>query len=235
MLYIESKNIINFTHTLSKLHRSALPNAVRFTLNDAARDVKFNTLQKNAQSEFDVKKPSFFKAFSRYQPATGWNISAMKSTVGMVKAQDPKKTASTKIAAQQFAGIVKDRAYIPQEAAKTNKGTLKQSFTNLLKQGNAYVYEKEKGGNYIQIASKSLNEKKPLLVRKNGKGYLVSVKKINKEAPIVETEILASYKKDRDIKLKTKHPFVNNAAMQSGAKIETMFIKNAKKQIARLK
>ena len=56
MLQFDSDKLIKFSHTLSKIHKSALPNSVRFSLNDAAKDVKFKTIHTHAQKEFDVKK-----------------------------------------------------------------------------------------------------------------------------------------------------------------------------------
>jgi hypothetical protein len=152
----------------------------------------------------------------------------------MIKAQDTKSVASTKIAAQQTAGIVKDRSYIAAEKQRGNSGVLKKSFITMI-QLEPLVYEKGKGGNYIKTAIESKEKRKPLLVRKNGKGYLVKVKSINKKNPIIKTEILASYKKGRDIKLTRKKPFVINAAKESGNKLNNFFIKNAERQINRYK
>lgn len=235
MLQFKGDKLIGFSHTLSKLHKSALPNAVRFSLNDAAKDVKFNTLQKNADKQFDVKKPSFFRAFSRFDLATGYNIGSMKATAGMVKAPNPKSVASTKIAQQQIAGTVTDRAYIgakEQRKGGTESGLLKASYKKLT-DIKPIVTTKD---NYFGKAVKAKKENKPLLVKKNNKGILVKIKKIKKkgENPII-TEPIASYEKGRSIKLKKKRPFLNNAALQSGKKIDSFFIKNATKQIQRFK
>lgn len=234
MLQFTSDKLINFSHTLSKIHKAALPNAVRFTLTDAAKDVKFKTLQKHSEQQFDVSKPSFFKKFSGYKAASGYNINNMRATAGMIKAQDTKSVASTKIAAQQTAGIVKDRSYIAAEKQRSKSGVLKRSFITMI-QLEPLVYEKGKGGNYIKTAIESKEKRKPLLVRKNGKGYLVKVKSINKKNPVIKTEILASYEKGRDIKLTRKKPFVINAAKESGNKLNKFFIKNAERQISRYK
>src|SRR6056297_1290897 len=231
MLQFTSNKLINFSHTLSKIHKAALPNAVRFTLTDAAKDIKFKTLQKSSEQQFDVSKPSFFKKFSGYRAASGYNINNMKATAGMIKGQDSKSVASTKIAAQQTAGIVKDRSYIAAEKQRGKKGTLKKSYLDMIKKA-PIVYD---GGNYIKSAIEAKQKNKPLLVRKNGKGVLTKVKRINKKNPIVKTEILAGYEKDRDINLKTKRPFVINAAIESGRKLDSFFIKNAERQINRYK
>ena len=130
MLQFKGENLINFSHKLSKMHRSALPNAVRFTLTDAAKDVKFNTLAKHAKKEFTVRKPSFFRAFSAYKAASGFNISSMKSTAGMTK-KDSKSVASTEIGKQQYAGTVPNRAYIGTKEQRTSRGLLKKSYKDL--------------------------------------------------------------------------------------------------------
>jgi len=220
MLQFKSDKLIDYSHKLSKIHKSALPNAVRFTLTDAAKDVKFNTLQKHANKEFDVKKASFFRAFSAYEPAKGWDIGNMKATVGMIKKGNPKSVASTKVGKQQYAGTIKDRSYIPYENKKP-------------KYDKKPIVTEKKG--YFGKAIEADQKKVPLLVKKGKKGYLVKIKRINKKKadnPIV-TEIIATYGENRDVKLKQKRPFLNNAALESGRKLNSFYIKNAQTQINR--
>lgn len=234
MLHFKGDKLIDFSLKLSKMHRSALPNAVRFSLTDAAKDVKFKTLSKHANKEFDVKKASFFRAFSRFKPAQGWNISAMQSTAGMVKGtpKNSKSVASTEIGKQQFAGIVPNRAYIGAKEQRTSKGLLKSSYAKLLSI-KPVVFN---GDNYFEKAIEAKKAKKPLLVKKNNRGVLVKVKKIKKKkAKPIETEPIASYEKGRKADLKTKHPFVINAGLESARKMNSFYIKNARKQIERLR
>jgi len=232
MLQFKSDKLIDYSHKLSKIHKSALPNAVRFTLTDAAKDVYFNTLQKHAYKEFDVKKASFFKTFSKYKPAEGWNINNMKATAGMVKGNKPKSVASTEIAKQQYAGTIPNKSYIASDSQRNSKGLLKPSYIRAISV-KPIVFS---GSNYYKKAIEAKTQNKPLLIKRNNKGVLVKVKRINKggKEPI-KTEILANYESNRSIKLKDVHPFVNNAALESGRKINSFYIKNAEKQIKRIR
>ncbi len=232
MLQFKGNNLIAFSHTLSKLHKSALPNAIRFTLTDAAKDVKVKTLQKHSKKEFDIKNDRFFKALSGYQQATGWDIGKMKSTVGMIKGKNSKATASTQVGKQQYSGTVPHRAYIGAEEQRNAKGLLKPSYKRLTNI-KPIVFD---GGNYIKKAIEAKSEGKPLLVKVNNKGVLAKVKKIRKKSDKpVETEVIASYEKGRSVKLKTRHPFLINAMIESGKKLDNFYIKNAKRQIERLR
>lgn len=231
MLEFKGNSLLDFSCKLSKMHKAALPNAVRFSLNDAAKDVKFNTLQKHAKSEFDVRKPTFFKAFSGYKVAEGYDIGKMKSTVGMIKGnpKNPKSKASTQIGEQQSAGNIPNKSYVRAIEQTNNKGLLKPSYSKLVN-----IKPIVSDSDFFEKAVQSRKEKKPLLVRKNNKGVLVKVRKISKKtATPITTEPIANYQKNRTVKLKTKHPFLNNASIESGKKLNKFYVKNAKKQIER--
>lgn len=70
-----------FSNTLKQLHKSAFPNAVRDTLSAAAKDVKTKTMPETSD-DFIHRTPTFFKANSKFIPATGFDIKTMKSEVG---------------------------------------------------------------------------------------------------------------------------------------------------------
>jgi hypothetical protein len=222
--------LIDFSHKLSRLHRSALPNAVRFTLTDSAKDVKFRTLKKHARKEFDVKKASFFSKFSGYSPAKGFDISKMKAVAGMVKGMDSKSVASTEIAQQQFAGTLHNKSYAPAKNQRTSKGLVKSSY---LTERSKKPIIAEKGKSFFVGVSKARDKQRPLLIKKNNRGVLVKIGKTKKNKKIPAMTPIASYKENRKIELKHKHPFVNNAALESAKLLNSNFKKHAQKQIAR--
>jgi hypothetical protein len=254
MLQFTSDKLIDFSHKLSRIHKAALPNAVRFTLNDAAEDVKFNTLQKNANKQFDVKKPSFFRAFSRFEKAQGFNISNMKSTAGMVKSADPKSVASTEIAKQQYAGTIPNKSYIiptTKFKGRNTSGTAKKSALKFINKkpikftkdtrGHKFGNKKIKGtglSNYIARHYVAYKENIPFLqLRSDDTGiiYKVTSFKKRKDGIKFKREPIAVYAKGKKVKLTKKHPFVINSAKESTRKINDFFIKNATKQIQRFK
>lgn len=239
MLIFKGKDLIDFSFKLSRIHKAALPNAVRFSLNDAAKDVKFNTLQKHAKKEFKQKKPSFFKAFSGHQLASGYDISKMKSTAGMIKEnpksplKNKKSRASTDIREQQTAGTIERKSYMFSKESRGSKGLVKKSAITFLNKKPIVSKNKK---TFIFYANQANKTKRPLLVKKGRKGILVKVNRVLKRKGFLAlTTPIASYEKDRKIKLRTRHPFVNNAAIESGKKLNNFFIKNAKAQLNRFK
>lgn len=235
-LHYKNNNLIKYSFKLDQVHKAALPNAIRFTLNDAAKDVKFNTLLKHAKKQFDVKKPSFFRAFSRFQQAKGFKISQMFSVAGMVKGPNSKSKASTEIGQQQIAGVLYNKSFLAAKNQRTSKGLVKKSYKTVR---NIKPISTKKGLNFFADAQRAKESKRPLLIRKNNKGVLVKVNRIRKGSKkrkaFVFTTPIASYKRERRIDLRTKRPFLNDAAIESGKKINSFYIKNAEKQIKRFR
>lgn len=231
MLEFKSDKLVAYSLKLAKIHRAALPNAIRFSLTDAAKDVKFRTLKKHANIQFDVSQQAFFRAFSGYKPAKGFSIDKMSSVAGMIKGnpKNSKSVASTEIAQQQIAGIVHNKSYIKSSIPN------KVSNSAYRKARTQRPFIVEDGMRYVKKAFDAQKANKPLLVKKNKKGVLVKVGKISKAKGKIKikTKPIASYKEDRSIDLKKQKPFVNNAAVESGKLLNTFFIKNAKKQIQR--
>jgi len=232
MIIYEGKNIVNFSHKLSKLHKSALPNTVRFTLTDLAKDVKTKTLLESSGEQFELRRPSFFKKFSRFNPATGFNINTMVSTVGMVKGSDSKSVASTQIGEQQTAGDVENKSYLPTPNMRTSKGLKKKKYLDEIRKRPI----KTNGKNYVKNWNKAKNSGRTLLVVKNGRGVVVMpTRKLKRKKNNLQTKLIATYEKNRSIDLKQKKPFLNNAMLKSGSKLESIYIKNANRQIQRLR
>ena len=235
MLQFKSDKLVGFSLKLAQIHRAALPNAIRNSLTEVAKDVKQKTLRKNADRVFDVKKRSFFSKFSGYKPAKGFNISRMFSIAGMTASQDPKSKASAEIGAQEYAGSVKHKTYWASQKHKTSRGLTKKSYRDAR---NVKPITTQAGKSFFKDAVRAKDSDKPLLIRKNGKGVLVKVKKIRKKKGVkhkkeLVTDVIAGYEKGRSINLKTRRPFLSNAAKESGRKLEQMFIKHAQKQIKR--
>lgn len=224
-LEFTSDKLVGFSLKLAKVHRAALPNAIRFTLTDSAKDVKFRTLKKHANKQFDVKKQSFFRAFSAYEPAKGFNISKMKSTAGMIK-KAGKSVASTEIGQQQHAGIVHHKSYIKAQKPKVSSKT----FIDARKKKPL----KTEGNNYAKTFIEALKTDTPMLVTKNKRGVLVKAVKLGKtkKKPFI-TKIISGYEGGRKIKLTDIRPFLNNAALESGKLLDKNFVKHAKKQVAK--
>src|ERR1035437_10094141 len=106
-LNINSDKVVMHTATLERLHKSALPVAIRRALNSAAYDVKTDTMPLEADI-FIHRSPTFFKATSKVAPATGFNIQSMKSTVGFIPSAGAKESggATKDLAEQEDSGFI---------------------------------------------------------------------------------------------------------------------------------
>jgi len=85
VLNVNTNEVVKYTVKLEKLTRSAFPSAIRGALNKSAYDLKTKTMPKEARSTFVERDPRFFIANSKFENATGFNINAMKSSVGFVE------------------------------------------------------------------------------------------------------------------------------------------------------
>lgn len=243
ILRYDGDEVLDFAHKLSNMHRSALPNAVRFTLNDAAFDVKKRTLQIETQSSFINRRPGFFKRFSTVDKATGWNIGGMISQVGII--DDPGVQATSDLATQETGGEL-DRSMIMLSGARTGQKSLSgKSGPSAEMRRTVRSQYKAVGGfkdhtavkkkDFVKGAFAAEGKKKPDHLRymsPSGKGYMIEVTKITKlkSSLKIKSKIIASYEDDRKLHIKP-NPFLRRSSLQSASKLNQLFKKNAIRQI----
>jgi hypothetical protein len=122
-LNINSNELVKFTVTLERLRKSALPSAIRGTLNDAAYDVKQKTMPAQARAEFVNRSPNFFKANSGVLMAKGFDVNTMKSTVGFMEDRlrlGKNNFAVRDLEEQEHSGSIGGRAYVPLDSARVS-------------------------------------------------------------------------------------------------------------------
>lgn len=240
MVAVDTREIFSMVAKLSEIHRAALPNAIRSTLNDLAFDVKKNQLLPSLKStSMDIRNPAMFKKYSGVEKATGWDINAMKSESGMIPSGDASRTIE-RLKQQDIGGDLKGRNLKPGVSARsgnTNKGKVKKS---------AYMQ------NIIIVANIPFGDKKGLIravtgsgPERGGKGSGFAVlygntlfeikgyKRLRKMNTIkLHLDKLYTYQPDRTEHIKPQY-FMKTAAMNSGAKMREMFNINADKQMAK--
>jgi hypothetical protein len=121
-----------YTNKLQKLHKSAYPVAIRETLNNLAFDLKTNTMLKYAKSTFIERKKNFFKANSRVEKATGFNINDMGADVGFVSSglhNESTNYAVRDLEQQEHGGSIHGRSLIAMKKARSASGVTKRAFT----------------------------------------------------------------------------------------------------------
>lgn len=119
ILNIDSNAAVRLTNKLEKLHRSALPVAVRGTLNKAAFKVKQETMPDAARRTFVERKANFFKANSKVKMATGFDLNTMRSTVGFIHTNlKYNNYAVEELEEQEYGGQIGHRSFVPTDEAR---------------------------------------------------------------------------------------------------------------------
>jgi hypothetical protein len=247
---VNSDSFVVLANKLDKLKRSALPNAVRNTLNSTAFYVKTTTMPKVVDKVFEKRQANFFKANSKVIPATGFDVNTMVSEVGFF--ENKLKNQATNYAVkdlekQEHGGVIKGRDFVPMDKARVsnsgNKVVRKINRIFLLKK------QKPKRGNnfYVKqslMKSPSQGGKFNMAVQKAGVGGLVlgdykgkkilwRINSLDKTSSgQYKLTALYIYKKDRAVKTKSKYRnFMQKSSMEALKKAEEFFIKNAEFQI----
>jgi len=82
---INTDDIVQLTLKLEKLHRSAMPVAVRQSLNRAAFNMKKTEIGKSFDRNFIVRRSAFIRAHSGYNPSSNtFDINKIVSEAGII-------------------------------------------------------------------------------------------------------------------------------------------------------
>jgi len=239
VLKIDSSAAVSFTNKLEKLHRSALPNAIRGALNKAAFDVKQRTMLQSAERTFIIRQKNFFKANSRVDMATGWNVNQMQSTVGFVEQglSGENNYAVDDLEQQERGGTIHSRSFVPTDVARGGSNAKPVRPGNRLSGINKIVNSNHGTGTRKERFIKAAvfagvggyvigNSEKKILWRidaitKRGAGVKIRMKPIY------------SFEENRDVKVKATG-FMRTASLESGSKMDDFYIQEAKRQIEKL-
>lgn len=248
---INSSAVVVFTNKLEKIRKSALPNAVRGTLNSAAFDVKQKTMPLSADKHFEKRSPNFFKANSKVQMATGYDVKTMKSTVGFVSHNlQYNNEAVRDLQQQEHGGEIDKRSFIPMDDARRGGNATPVRPTLRLK----VIGGKSKSGGLWGIpdvnkaAGKSRAEQYIKTAMYAGVGGFIiagrsnirslykvnSIKRIGGKT-VVKSTPFYSFKSGRSVRIRKDTHFMREASLRSANKMEDMFVKEAKFQLAKIK
>jgi hypothetical protein len=244
---IDTKAVEQYAETLVKLHRSAMPTAVRATLNTAAFDVKKNTLQDQTKKTFTQRDRNFFKAFSRVDQAQGWDISKMVATVGMTEKglKGSNNYAVQDLEQQEHGGEIKKRSFIAMRTARSSNSSNKK-----VRSGNTMsaiqgkqITQVNRGGakskkqQFVRAAIYAKSKQDGLVMghRTAGGGRtLFRVDEISQNIKNRRIKMkltpLYNVKSGRSIKVKEKG-FMKKAASESARMMPAVFAKEAERQI----
>lgn len=234
-LDVNAKDMVVFANKLEKMSKSALPVAVRSALNSTAFDVKQNTMPKKAVREFVQRDKNFFKANSRVDMARGFDVNNMKSTVGFIS-RNGKNQAVEDLEKQEYGGAIKGRSFIPLDQARAgnvNRGKVRAgsriSKMRIVRQ--RAMKSKSKGGRFA-VAMKTAGVG-GFVLGENGILWRVNSLDRDKNGRYKITGVF-SFKKGRSVRVDRTN-FMREASTQSSRKMEDFFVKEAKRQITKLR
>lgn len=239
-LNVNSRALIRYTAALDKLHRSDLPIAIRNTLNNAAFDVKRNTLHKSAKQNFaHIKQQNFFKRFSGVDKAVGFNINSMRSTVGMQDSgQRSAKTAIGNMMKQEIGGVIDDGfSYLKgARGEKLHGKVLRENYydKNKVVSGRSRVGKGSLKSKFVARAYRSYRENKPMFINTVKGNFLMKVTAIWKKGRRgtdgikIKTQLLM---KEREAVTLKPTKFMTEAAKMTQKKISYLYVIEAQKRI----
>lgn len=239
VLNINTDAVVAFTNKLEKMHRSALPVAIRGAINSAAFDVKLKTMPISVKKEFTERNKTFFKANSRVAMAKGFNVRGMKSIIGFTggRLKGGSNFAVKDLQQQEFGGTINKKSFIPTDKARGGNKAKPVRPSNRLSKINRVVNQNHLSGSIKQRFVKAIHKAGKgghvLGGSKVGQNTLFKVNSIGKGGKFRLTP-LYSFEHGRSVKVKPTH-FMKNASLISGRKIEMFFIKEAKRQFEKLK
>jgi len=238
VLKIDSSAAVKFTNTLEKMHRSALPNAIRSTLNSAAFDVKTNTMSASADKEFTNRAPNFFKANSRVEMAKGFKIDAMIAVVGFAPKGGPGADKAVKeLEQQEYGGNIESRSFVPMDTARVSGNQTKVRPMNRIGRIRKVV-------NSNTMAGRSPSQQFNYAAAQAGAGGFVlgntpsktlwRIDSIDGRGNVRKKTPVYSFDKGRKVHVAATS-FMRLASMESAGKMESIYAREAQKQIERLR
>jgi hypothetical protein len=252
-LNINFDAVIKHTARLEKLKRSALPSAARGALNDAAFHVKQQTLPKEFNNAFVKRAPGFVRAFSQVDKASGFKMSNMRATVGMVdrKKGGRKEDAGENMTPRQISGSrIDDREFMPTDEARVGKNPMKKIQAKYRLSGDMGNRLK----NVVDTARNRASSRTQRFVRtaiharsKHGNGALIRHKTRTGVTKIYEVgsggrpvknrtfqirvKAVYTYEKNRVVPAGRTKPFTRIAAKKSSRHLSRFYMQQAQKRI----
>ncbi len=163
-LNINNDEVVKHTVRLEQIRKSALPNAIRGTLNDAAFDLKQKSMPAQAAADFVNRTPNFFKANSHVDRAVGMDVNKMRSSVGFIESRlrlGDNNFAVKDLEQQEHSGNISGKSYIPLDSARVGGVTTLVKPINrlnkILKAGKIVVARELGHGNKKQQFIKAIH------------------------------------------------------------------------------
>lgn len=232
-LDINTNQVVVMANRLERMKRTALPAAVRGTLNSAAFDVKKNTMPASADRAFVKRTPNFFKANSKVDTARGSSVNDMQATVGFI-GKGTSDQAVKDLEQQERGGSIKKRSFIPMSTSRGG-GAAKpvRPVNRLAKITNIVNAAKMKAASAKQefLAAAAKAGKGGFVIGNNPKQTLWRIRSIDRGK--IKKEPLYSFKDNRSVSVKATG-FMERASLESGNRLDDFFLKEVNRQMSKL-
>lgn len=234
---INNSSIVKFTNILEKLKKSALPVAIRGTLNDAVFNVKTDTMPNSANKEFTVRQKNFFVANSKFEPAKGLDIGRMQATVGFYenKLTGNNNYAVKDLEQQEKGGAIDGKTFVPTVLARrgrTNRGLVKPNYRIKAIRGKGIVNADKMKGKFHKFTKA---QQFIAASRKAGPGgyvlynnLLLQVNSIDGKQ--IDASPIYTVRKGRSVSVKATN-FMAQASLKSAEKLDDFYLKQADRQV----
>ena len=226
-LNIDSKEIQNLANKLKTLHRSAMPVAVRETLNDVAFLDKKEFITKAFDDNFTIRKKNFIKSHIGVQKSPNtFNMNQMVAKAGVIKG---KSLAGNQLVAQEEGGKV------------PNRELLNLTTSRVANSQNRTVKGKNRISK-IKIPKKRITRKidfykEAALVGVGGivkfRHLIIRVDRISSRGAIKSTA-LYSYRPSKKVVKINRNPFLAPSGQMAAKKMPAIFNKRANKKLLKV-
>lgn len=239
ILNVNTDATIALTAKLEKMSRSAFPNAVRNTLNNAAFDTKKH-LPFVANKKFVTRQKTFFKRFSTIQKAVGFNVSSMKSQTGINPNLD--RQLADNLEAQEHGGVVQGKKLIPHDhsrvSQKFDKRVKSRNFLNKVKAHDATkAYRAHRGSRRSKFVAAVMGTvksgKRQMLLESNSRGMVYEVSSVSQNR--MTRKVVFKLKKLYTVRRVRTHTvsasnFMSDSGKMAAKDMPNNYVKNAEFQ-----
>lgn len=226
---IDASEVVKLTAKLERLHKSALPVAVRQTLNSTAYFAKTKHIPEAFSRTFTERKPRFIESHTAYNKCKNtFKLREMRAEVGVEKG---KSDSGDDLYKQEYGGTEK-REYIPYKEARTGGSDAK-----LVRRPN-YLAKIKRSKNI----PKHKNQKLIRAIFKAGKGghvvyddtvFLIkTLRKPSRNKMFFKLRPLYFYKDQHSITLR-KRPFMQPAAEAARRDMPATYYKKMQMRVER--
>lgn len=240
---VNTSAVIKYTNKLEKIQKSALPIAIRSTLNDAVFDVKTRTMPQSAQQKFTQRRKNFFTANSKFDSAKGLSINSMKATVGFY--ENKLTNAATNYAVkdlekQERGGTINEKQFIPMAPARVGgEGNVRPNARlKAIKNHGIIVARNLSGGKtkaekFIRAMYKAGPGGFVLGGTKKGENILWRINSLPtglSHGTGLDITAMYDYSKGRNVHVE-KTAFMKEASLRTAKRLPDFYAKNANKQL----